>query len=665
MDVISGKLKLLRSLSVAETSGEVAELAAGCAAAEIADGAVIYGDSATPGVLHALASSGLPEALLESVPSIADHCGDPLLFDLEAAPGGEAPWGVFREPARAAGLRRGLLIALRRGDEVVGCAVLFWRGTAGDPALAAASSLADFIGPVLGRALAADRVRWERDILTSALPLLSDGVLCVTLDGEQLIYSERLEALVGWSAEEVRARGWTNLVYPDPAYRSEVTRAIAALVMGQPSEGIERTLRCADGRSIRAAIWSRVIPHPSGGPPALVGVMRDVTAQREAARAQRRDESLIQLGRMAGTVAHDLNNLLCSVMGYADLLTLPGYPPEQVVQHAETVLEAAESGGRLTRQLLLLSGTTRSRPAALDPGRAVRQALRLIKPELPAGIRTRLSLEADLPLIEADALQLQQALLNLLTNARDAVGERGEIALSASLSTFPRAPLLAAPDAPSPGSPAVRVQVHDTGPGFTREALAHLLEPFFTTKAGGHGLGLTAVRAAVTGSRGALEARNEGGALLALYLPLSQRPELAQPRLGAKLAGAGRRIWMVEDQEFVLEFSRISLEAQGYEVRVFTRAASALDAARASPGDWPELLILDAHLGADGDALLAVLAAAEPAVPAILITSYAPEDEVSPGRVYVQKPFTGRTLAQLAGRLLAGSGKVPKVRDGA
>ncbi len=324
------------------------------------------------------------------------------------------------------------------------------------------------LGPALARAVVADRASRDAAALHALLPLLGEGVLGVTTDGQVRLYSPPLQDLVGWTEEDVRRQGWTYLVY-DAAEREAATRAIAALVLGRPSRGVVRRLKHKSGAPLDVAISSAMVPDPAGGAPTLIGVMRDHTSAREARRRAERDESLARLGRLAGSVAHDFNNLLCAVMGHAELVEMFSGEPERVRSHAATIADAAERGARLARELLAFSGAGNSVAEAVDLAQTARSVVDLLRPQLGEGVAVRL-FDRGAARVEADPGQVHQALMNLLRNAVDAVEGRGHIEVEVSDADIPAAATWRGPTSPAPGVRAVRVTVRDDGPGFPRRS---------------------------------------------------------------------------------------------------------------------------------------------------------------------------------------------------
>ncbi|MCB9685804.1 MAG: PAS domain S-box protein [Alphaproteobacteria bacterium] len=559
------------------------------------------------------------------------------------------PWSELsaRGRVRAPGLRDHLLHLLRRGDEVVGLVVL--------PVPFRPPALIPLIGETLGRCVDADAARQRATTLDELLALVSDGVIVASADGEMIGLSRSMSEAVGWTAEEIREHGWTNLVYPDPDVRADVQRGIAALVRGVPSEGVVRTLARKDGGEVRMAIWSRLVPNPAGGAPAMIGLMRDVTTAEDTRRRAAREEGLAQLGRIAGGIAHEYNNLLCAVMGHAELIGLTPGVPAGVERRAETILRSARRGAYLSSRLLAFTGTASARPAAVDLAQAVRQVVDLYTPRLPPDVRVVLDLEPNVPPGEVDPNLLQQALINLVVNAAEAMPEGGTIGIGVRADHLPADVRFRAADAPPVGAAMVAVTVRDRGTGFSTEALERLFEPFFTSKKDGHGMGLPAVRNVAATHRGCVEVVNDDGAVITLWLPASTRPEVAMTRLLATGEGGAVRIWILDDQEAVLEFSRVSLEAEGHQVRTFSSVQQILGA----EGEPPDLLVLDLQLP-DGDGASVYHELRQRGVGARVLwsTGHTPESVVVPedsGPV-LQKPYTGVDLVAAVNRVVGTNG---------
>ncbi len=471
--------------------------------------------------------------------------------------------------------------------------------------------------------------------------LVADGVIAATPDGEVLSFNPALQRLTGWSRDDIERYGWTHLVYANAEQRRNAQQAIAALMLGAPSEGVERELTRKDGSTFKAQIWSRLCTHPSGFAPAMLGVIRSSAT----ARSRQQDE---QVDRLAASIAHEFNNLLAAIMGHADLITL--HPlPEQVHHHAATIVRSATRGAAITRQILAFSGSTPCHPEPVCPGELVRQVLDLLQPQWPEQIALYVERASSLPLVEIDPGAIQQVLVNLLRNAQSVA--TNNVIISITQAPLPGSVRYRAPSLKR-STPLVRIRIQDDGPGFSAEALEHLFTPFFSERAQGHGVGLPAVRGIIATHGGAIDVRNEGGAQVDVYLPVSQRPELVLPALHPS-DGADRTVWVIDDEPAILEFSQIALATIGFEVHVFDGVRS-LRRALTEGAPFPDLVVLDITMDeGGGPAARALLEEAGCDAPVLWTTGHPPSSVVLPDGAYIlRKPYTGATLGRTAIQIL-------------
>jgi len=516
------------------------------------------------------------------------------------------------------------------------------------------------LGAALHRSCVADKHRWRAAWFDALLPLVDDGIIVAGPDGELYSYSPALERLLGWTEAQVRDEGWLTLVYPDPAEREASSRAIAALMMGEPSRGVVRNLAGIDGRQVQAEVYSTIVPHPSGATPALVGLIRDVTRARLEVRHRARDDALTRLGRMAGGVAHEFNNLLGAIMGHAELVAMSAEANEEHRRRAQMVVAAAQRGGVLSRQLLAFSGATITRIEPVPTRPLLDELVELYRPSMAAHLTILVEATRCSCTVEADPAHLQQALMNLLVNAGEAA--HTQIGVSVGRAPLPDATRYSSAEAPSVGTDMCCITVWDDGPGFSAEAITNLFEPFWTGKPQGHGLGLAAVRGIVGNHGGAIAVgpkMDGNGARIDIYLPISTRPELALPHLAATRNAARGTVWLVDDEEALLEFASIALRSSGYDVRTFARGADAVQAVRGlAPGEGPDVLVIDVVMpDMDGPSTVAALRAAGSDAHLLWTSGFSPERaQVPPDGRFLQKPYAGTELGRAIAQLLTSEG---------
>lgn len=371
----------------------------------------------------------------------------------------------------------------------------------------------------------------------------------------------------------------------------------------------------------------------------------DSEIKREELMAQlRQAQKLDTLGRLASGVAHDFNNLLTVIVGSAELLRDRVDDTESLALIQE-IRRAADQSTALTRQLLSFSRKEVAAPREVDLTALVAETMGMLRRLLGQGIRVEMALE-DAPLVvRVDPAQIQQVVMNLAVNARDAMPEGGTLTLRTRAEQVDgeRAARLRL----EPDRYAV-LQVSDTGTGMTDEVRERLFEPFFTTKGHGRGtgLGLAVVQGIVLQSKGTIdvESRPGGGSVFTLWLP-SVAATLDRPQAQDLLpvpAASGETVLLVEDEEAIRRVLRAVLERAGYRVREASNAADGLREARAQAAD---LIILDIGLpDLRGDQLAETLLRLDPA-PRILLLSGYTEENIGErvrelGVAYLAKPFT-------------------------
>ncbi len=393
-----------------------------------------------------------------------------------------------------------------------------------------------------------------------------------------------------------------------------------------------------------------------------------VTAEAERIELERRllhAQKLESLGVLAGGIAHDFNNLLMAVLGNLELALLdlpPAGPARQGVQEA---VGAAQRAADLTRQMLAYSGRGVFVVRPTDLNALVEENVHLLRAIVPRTVSLELMLTPGLPAVVADAGQLQQVVMNLITNAAEALGDDpGRVVLSTGFDRFD-AQALAGNLLGVPAAPGAYVwfAVRDTGCGMTPEVLARLFEPFFSTKFTGRGLGMPAVQGIVKAHGGALliDTRPGAGSLVKVLLPggaSGPSDEAVADRSAGAASPAAATILVVDDEAPVRRLLELTLRREGYQTRLAGDGAEALAIFEANP-EAIDLVLLDLTMPTmDGRTTLAALRALAPDLPVILSSGFG-EQEVSrrfPGEgptAFLQKPFRREALLDIVARTLA------------
>jgi two-component system cell cycle sensor histidine kinase/response regulator CckA len=385
--------------------------------------------------------------------------------------------------------------------------------------------------------------------------------------------------------------------------------------------------------------------------PAIEREVREAATRRERRLLEERLQQAQKMecvGRLAGGVAHDFNNLLTCVVGYGGLLHKRLAEDDPRRRYVDGLLEAAEHGATLTRQLLAFSRRQALAPVVASLNELVTDTEKFLRRIIGENIELRRRLAPDLGNVRVDVGQLQQVVMNLAINARDAMPDGGVLTIAT---------------ANADDASHVTLTVSDTGTGMRPEALAHLYEPFFTTKEGGKGtgLGLSTVYGIVRQSGGSISCASEPGQGTTFVVSL---PRVAvavarrEVRIQARQDGGSETVLLVEDEERVRQIATEVLERVGYRVLPEASAAAALARARAHRGRI-ELLLTDVVLpDMNGRELAERVRAARPDSRVLYTSGYTDEiniltSQTGPGTLFLPKPYDPPALLRCVREVLA------------
>jgi two-component system cell cycle sensor histidine kinase/response regulator CckA len=428
-------------------------------------------------------------------------------------------------------------------------------------------------------------------------------------------------------------------------------------------EGVH--LRAASGRDVWADVSASLIRDPHGAPKYAVLLIRDITAAR-AAEAQRealearlhRAQKLDALGRLAGGIAHDFNNLLSVILNYADLVAEE--LEEECVARADldAIRAAAERGASLTQRLLEFGRREVVQPRRVDLSAIVEESDRLLGRTIGEDVELVTSSAADLWPLQADQSQLEQVVMNLALNARDAMHGGGRITVATCNAELGEE---TARRLGVGAGPYVRLTVTDEGSGMPADVAEQAFEPFFSTKppGDGTGLGLATVYGIVTEMGGQIDLRSEPGkgTTVDVWLPASGCLETEPTSIDDELvpSGRGETVLVVDDSPSVRELAARMLAKAGYQVLEADGPEAASSMALAHP---PELLVTDVVMpGISGTALAEVLRCHRPGLPVLLLSGYADpaamrQELLARNVSFLAKPFTRGALLRAVRRAL-------------
>jgi nitrogen-specific signal transduction histidine kinase/ActR/RegA family two-component response regulator len=384
-------------------------------------------------------------------------------------------------------------------------------------------------------------------------------------------------------------------------------------------------------------------------------VLHDVTDRRELEDQLRQAQKMEAVGRLAGGVAHDFNNLLTAILGYSELLAkrFKDGDPERL--DIEEIRKSGERAATLTRQLLAFSRKQVLVPEALDLGVVIRGLSSLLERLIGEDIKVSLVVAPDLGRVMADPGQMEQVVMNLALNARDAMPKGGSLRVEIGNVDLDES-YVSAHFGAMPGS-YVMLAVTDTGAGMTPEIRSQIFEPFFTTKRVGEGtgLGLSTVHGIVNQSGGTIWVYSEPGhgTTFKIYLPriAESVPNAKTPTASLPAVDGTGTILLVEDEEQLRRLARRVLELRRYTVLDAGSAAQALEVARGHAGAI-DLLLTDVVMpGGSGPDLAAAFLLDRPGVPVLFMSGYTDDAIVHhgvlrPGTQFIQKPFTPTRLVK-------------------
>jgi PAS domain S-box-containing protein len=512
------------------------------------------------------------------------------------------------------------------------------------------------IGPAVGAAgvvaVVADNterrlIEQEHAELAAIVQTTGDAVIGVDNEGKIRRWNPASERLYGWTAAEAIGMDITLLVPPERV--EESTSIWQRSVAGESTVDIETKRVRKDGAEVDVSMTISPLRDANGHVVGSAGVIRDIRERKRLEEQLRQAQKLEAIGLLAGGVAHDFNNSLMAIRGYAELLQMR-VTDESLRSDAEAIQKAAESAAGVTRQLLAFSRRQVLEPKLLDVNEVVAGIEPMLRRLVGESIAVRSIAAERLGRVRADRSQLEQVLVNLVANARDAMPTGGTLTIETLEVDLP------GPAALEEERRYVLLAVSDNGHGMTPEVKARAFDPFFTTKEKGpsSGLGLATVYGIVEQSGGYVWAYSEPGpgATFKIYLPLAEDAAAAATGVVAPGSLDGTEtVLLVEDEETVRNVVRQMLTLRGYTVLVAHDGDEALAVAAAHEGEIHVAVsdVVMPRMG--GPEFVRSLREQRPDVRALFISGYTDDlvlhhGVLEEGVVFLQKPFAGAALAR-------------------
>jgi len=486
------------------------------------------------------------------------------------------------------------------------------------------------------------------------------GIYRSSVDGRFLDVNPALIHMLGYdSADEVVKLDPQREVFVEPA---EHERLLQEFQRTGCLDSAEVRWKRKDGSVITVRLSGRAATELDEADQALEIIAEDITERRALEDQFRQAQKMEAVGRLAGGVAHDFNNLLMVVSGYTEVLMEALDQNDPLLVKVQAIQQAADRATTLTRQLLAFSRKQLLELKVVDVNSIVADMERLLRPLIGENIDLTTKLTPNVGHTRADAGQLEQVIMNLVVNAKDAMPDGGRILIQTSEAdpdTARREHSLI-----EPGT-YILLSVSDTGAGMDRETQSRIFEPFFTTKEKGKGtgLGLSTVYGIVKQGGGYIFAQSEPGCgtTFRIYLPRVADPA-DSPRVdkhAQAAAGGSETVLLVEDEESVRELVRETLKTRGYTVIEASDGIAGMRVSEEYPGNI-EILITDVVMpGMSGRELAKRVAAARPNIRVLYLSGYTEdaiihEGALEPGTGFLQKPFTLQVLARKVREVLQG-----------
>lgn len=572
-------------------------------------------------------------------------------------------WADFRELARRFNLRSCWSNPILSSQgEVLGTFAMYY----GEPrrptptewqAIERASYLA---GIAINRSRAEEALRESEAQYRALVENAPYGIYRSTPDGRALQVNPALVAMLGYdSAEELLAVNLARDVYRNPEDR---TALVEQFRQTGRVFGIEVEWKRKDGRVIFVRLSGRVVRDAQGGVRELEGIADDITERRAAEHQLRIAQKYEAIGQLAGGIAHDFNNVIGAIMGWAELALDETTPGSQINSRLEKIRDQAERAAALTKQLLAFARRQMLEPRILNVNQVVGEVASLLDKVIGKDIELQTRLAPDLLLTRADPTQVEQVLMNLCVNARDAMPKGGRLIMETHnfevdadcARRYPYARL----------GDYVLLSVTDTGVGMDAKTLEHVFEPFFTTKqlGKGTGLGLATVYGIVKQHGGFINVYSEPGqgTTFRVYFPVAAGEAPAQREVVAEepVRGGAETLLVAEDHVGISTMAKELLERLGYKVLLAGDGEEALRLF-AQEQEHVALVLLDVVMPKlNGPEAYARMCAARPTLPVIFATGYSAESApllsalAEKGVPILQKPYSPRILARKIRELL-------------
>ena len=495
-----------------------------------------------------------------------------------------------------------------------------------------------------------EEARGARDFLRSIAEHSPAGIVTTDVHGRITYFSPRSEELLGYRPDEVLGRPVAEL---QRGGRDAARALMRRLRVEDRIREHEAEILARDGRWVECRFSLALLRDSAGSTIGTLAILEDTTERKRLEAQLRQAQKMEAVGRLAGGIAHDFNNLLAVIMGHSDLIRSVLRKGDGLAHDVEQIRRASERAASLTRQLLAFSRRQFLQPQVIDVSTLVGNLATMLHRLIGEDVQLELRLDAEAGRVSADPGQLEQVVMNLTVNARDAMPQGGRLILETAPATLDQAFVAA-----HPGSIAgahVRLSIHDTGCGMGPDVLSHLFEPFFTTKEPGRGtgLGLSTVYGIVKQHRGYIGVTSAPGrgSSFEVYLPrIEARPTSGRSATRERPRPGGREtVLFVEDEVALRDLMHRVLAKGGYTVLAAGDGVEALALAEAHPGPI-DVVVTDVIMPRMSGPDLAVrLRARDPGIRLLYVSGYTADQlrsqtDLGEDATLLPKPFTSDGL---------------------
>jgi PAS domain S-box-containing protein len=492
----------------------------------------------------------------------------------------------------------------------------------------------------------------QRGILEALVDAAPVAVLALDLDKNVIMWNPAAERMTGWTADEIIGQPYPLV---PPSEREAFEGFFAEVIGGRGFTGVESTRARADGTPLRIVISTASLRDAAGNVTGAMAILDDVTEKRVLEARYADAQKMEAVGRLAGGIAHDFNNVLTIILNTCELARMTGRAAGVETEIAG-IQKAAERAASLTQQLLAFSRRQVLQPRLVDLNALIEPMLGMLERLIGDDIKIVTQLDLKLGMVKVDPSKIEQLMMSLAANARDAMPRGGTLTLTTSEAETATIPGLAE-------GRWIELTVSDTGVGIDEEQLDHIFEPFFSPGTQPAGMGLASVYGTVQQSGGEIRVESAvgEGTTFRLLFPWAAVARPRRARRPTRGPARGTTVLVVEDDQAVRAIVREVLRGEGYRVLEADSGQAALRVARNHTGKIDAVLTDVVMEGMGGREVAEYLRIARPGIRIAFMSGYTDDDAVrrgvSRGAPFVQKPFTPHALLSTMSALLQEQGQ--------